>query len=182
METVIQRPWINVAVAGAFLVFGAGVAVALGLSHVRGDLGAVITAQGNGRQVFVGVGSVTNSAGVGGDALTAAAHDAMNAALTGHPGVTTEAPATATQRGARVSGPRGHVFDANIQSVRLSAESVQASVSIVVSSSPTRAYEFESTSSITMSGPSAATPEGEIDCVRRAMTRATQRAVDQILQ
>ncbi len=182
MELQGQRRWINVVAAASLLTLGAGVATAVALSHTRGDIGAVISSQGAGRQVFVGLGAVVNNAGVGGPALTSTAHDAIAAALAGRADVTTTPPTGATQRGARARGPQGHVFDANIQAVRASAESVQASVSIVVSTSPGREYEFESTSSVTLSGPSAATPEGQSDCVRRAMTRAAQRAVDQIVR
>ncbi len=178
-----QTRWANVAVAGALLVLGGGAATARALTSVKGDWGAVISGRGGGRRVQVGVGAVTNSAGVGGDALAGIAHDAMEGALASRPEVSTvDARTGAAQQGARVRAARGHVFDANIQTVRLSASSVQASVSIVVSTAPGRAYEFESTSSITLSGPGAVTADGQADCVRRAMSRATERAVDQLLQ
>ncbi len=181
MELRGQRRWINVAAAASLLALGAGVATAVALSHTRGDLGAVISSQGVGRPVFVGLGAVVNNASVGGPALAVTARDSIAGALASRAGVTTT-PAPSAQRGARARAPQGHVFDANIQSVRVSAESVQVSVSIVVSTSPGREYEFESTSSVTLSGPSAATPEGQTDCARRAMTRAAQRAVDQIVR
>lgn len=174
--------WINIAVAGALLVLGGGAAVARALTSVKGDWGAVISGQGSGRHVQVGLGSVVNNAGVGGDALANVAHDAIAGALASRSEVTTIDASGAAQHSARVRVPRGHVFDANIQAVRLTAGSVQASVSIVVSTAQGRAYEFESTSSVTLSGPGAATAEGQADCVRRAMSRATERAVDQIVQ
>ena len=77
---------------------------------------------------------------------------------------------------------RGHFFDVNLQGLQLTAASVRVTVSIVVSAAPTRAYEFESTGSVTLSGRDAVTPEGQVDCVRRAMQRATRGAVDQIVR
>ncbi len=187
--TPSRSRWVDVAVAAGFVMVGTvtlasraltGRGVALFEGRTPDGLLAVITAgDARGRRVFVDVGAVTNNAGAGGDALASAAHEAIVMALAARPEVTTAAPATG-QRGARVMGARGHVFDANIQSVRVAGESVRAAVSIVVSTSPARAYEFESTAAVTISGTGATTPEGQADAVRRAMQRAVQGACDQL--
>jgi hypothetical protein len=71
------------------------------------------------------------------------------------------------------------VLDANLQSITVAAGSTRVEVSIVVSSHPSRAYEFESTSTVTLVGTDA-TPDAVAMGVRRAMRSATMRAVDQM--
>lgn len=183
MTRQVRRRWVDFAVAGAFLVLGFGVVVARSVVGRGADFGAVISARGDarGRPVYVNLSGVSNHSEVASEALTVAAREAIEAALAARPEVTTTAPATA-QRGARAGGASGHFFDANVQAVVVTAASARVTVSIVVSSSPSRAYEFESTATVTLSGRDAVTPEGQADCVRRAMQRATRGAVDQIVR
>jgi hypothetical protein len=133
---------------------------------------------GRAQPVYVAVGSVTNHAAVTGLALDAAAHEGVASALAERTEVTTSPPAAGASRGARVRA-RGHVLDANVQSVTTTGGNTRVEVSIVVSSHPARAYEFESTSAVTLVG-TAATPESVAAGVRRAMRSATMRAVDQM--
>ncbi len=183
MTQRVGRRWLDFAVPGAFLVLGLGVAVARSVAGRGADFGAVISAHGDarGRPVYVNLSGVSNHSEVASEALTVAAREAIEGALASRVEVTTTPPASA-QRGARAGGVRGHFFDANIQGVQVTATSARVSVSIVVSSSPSRAYEFESTASVTLSGRDAVTPDGQADCVRRAMQRATRGAVDQIVR
>ncbi len=92
--------------------------------------------------------------------------------------MTTTPPAGGAARGAR-GAARGHVLDANVQSIAAAGPNTRIEVSIVVSSFPGRAYEFESTSAVTLVG-AAATPEAVAMDVRRAMRAATLQAVDQV--
>ena len=183
MTRQVRRRWIDFAVAGAFLAVGFGVVVARSVAGRGADFGAVLSAHGDPRErpVYVSLSGVTNHSEVASEALTAAAREAIEAALASRAEVTTTAPAAA-QRGARAGGVSGHFFDANIQGVQVTAASARVTVSIVVSSSPSRAYEFESTATVTLSGRDAVTPDGQADCVRRAMQRATRGAVDQIVR
>jgi hypothetical protein len=179
----VRRSWVDFAVAGAFLVVGLGVVVARSVVGRGADFGAVISDRGDarGRPVYVSLSGVTNHSEVPSEALTVAAREAIVAALASRAEVTTTA-LSAAQRGARAGGARGHFLDANIQGVQVTAASARVSVSIVVSSSPSRAYEFESTATVTLSGRDAVTPAGQADAVRRAMQRATRGAVDQIVR
>jgi hypothetical protein len=178
--------WVVVGVsAAALMVSGVGL-----YAHRHGGLLAMISRSGDdlgglrggrGRRPFVGVGSVSNNSGVGGDDLRTAAREAIDGALQASDVVTTAEASSGGQRGARVRG-RGHFLDANIQSIRPGNNSVRVEVSVVVSSYPGRAYEFESSSAITITGGSATTPAAQTDGVRRAMESATRQAVNQIAQ
>lgn len=183
MTRLVGRRWVDFAVAGAFLVLGLGVVVARSVAGRGADFGMVISGLGDARArpVYVSLSGVTNHSGVANEALTVAAREAIEAALASRVEVTTTAPAS-TQRGAHGGGARGHFLDANLQVLQVTDVSARASVSIVVSSSPSRAYEFESTATVTVSGRDAVTPEGQVECVRRAMQRATRGAVDQLVR
>lgn len=178
----LPRAWIAAALAAALVFVGVSVAAVRVLLRDGADLSAVMTAGGArpAGRVQVSLAGVTNSAGVGGDAVRGAAQDGIEAALGERSEVTTALAAGGAQRGARVMGPRGHVLDANIQAIRTAGESTHIEVSIVVSTAA-RAYEFEETTAVTLTGPGTSTPESIAAGVRRAMHTATLRAVDQML-
>jgi hypothetical protein len=180
---VLPRSLIAMAAATALIGLGVGVTHPRLLARVGSRLGAV-AGQGEGRRAYVGIAPVANSAGAGGDAVTTAATEAIAATLREHAEITTDAPTGASSgaRGARGAGPRGHLFNANIQALRTTGDSTQAQVSIFVTSLPAHAYQFESSATVTLTGATASTPEGQADCVRRAMHSAAERAVGQILQ
>lgn len=169
-----RRRWLlGAAVAVAVSTAGLGLAVRSGVDP-SGLLGEV---SGRGRaRVFVDVGAVASRAG--GD-VEGAAREGVEAALADRAEVTREAGGSG-QRGARAMG-RGHVIDANVQAIDTGPGRARVSVSVVVSTYPGRAYEFESSSTVTVSGSSVDTPAGRADAVRRAMRSATDHAVDQML-
>jgi hypothetical protein len=178
----------SVAVAGAALalVVGAGGIYAARRAHAggllaflsqgTGDLGRM---QARGRQLYISMGTVANNSGAGGDDVRGAAQSGIQEALASSSGITTTPPSASASRGARTV-VRGHVFDANVQSIRPGNNSVRIQVSIVVSTYPGREYEFESSSAITITGGSATTPAAQADGVRTAMRSATQRALQQL--
>ena len=170
-------------VALACAALGAGVFAAKALvARGTGDMLQVLSARPGGERVFVNVGSVTSHASVTGSAVEQPAADAIRAALGERAEVTTEAPAArSAARGARGSA-RGHTLDANVQSIQTTGDTTRVTVSIVVSSYPGRAYEFESSTTVTLLGGAGATPEGITTGVRRAMRSATLHAVDQMVQ
>jgi hypothetical protein len=175
----IPRKWLAVGALGAFLALGAGVAATRYLLGHGADLADVLSGRGaRNSPIFVSVGSVTNHARTTGPALDAAAQEGVASALAERTEVTTAPPSSGAARGARVAA-RGHVLDANLQSITVAAGSTRVEVSIVVSSHPSRAYEFESTSTVTLVGTDA-TPDAVAMGVRRAMRSATMRAVDQM--
>lgn len=129
----------------------------------------------------VAVGAVANGAGVGGDAVLGAARQGLDDALAGRGNVSRVPLPGAAARGARVIGGRnGHVIDANVVRVVRGPGRVLAEASVVVSSMPGRAYQFASSSTITLTGAEADTDRGVNDAVRRAMRSAATRAVDQM--
>jgi hypothetical protein len=162
------------------LALGAGVFTARRFRTDASGLAVISASVGRGR-LYVGVGDVVNNAGTGGGTLQGAAREGIDQALTERAEVSTGAPAAGAQRGARGVSARGHFLDASIQSVQSSGGSTRVQVSVVVSSFPGRVYEFESTSTVTLTGDTAGTPENVAAGVRRAMHTATTRAVDQML-
>ncbi len=165
-------------VAAAALV-SLGLAVgAAALSPRFVDPSALLGAITGAARPAVAVGAVANGAGVGGDAVLNAARRGLDDALANVP----RAPLPgAAARGARVLGGRnGHVFDATVVRVVRAPGRVLAEASVVVSSLPGRAYQFASSSTITLTGATADTDEGLNDAVRRAMRSAATRAVDQM--
>lgn len=175
----IPRKWLALGAFTAVVALGAGVATARFVLGQGANLTEAITGRtGRAEPVFVTVGSVTNHASTPVAALDAAAQAAIAGALAERTEVTTTAPPSSGARGAR-GAPRGHVFDANVQSVTTTGANTRVEVSIVVSSHPSRAYEFESTSAVTLVG-AAATPDAVAMGVRRAMRSATLQAVDQL--
>ncbi len=132
-----------------------------------------------GSRPAVAVGAVANGAGVGGDAVVAAARAGLDDGLSGRTTATPQPSAAA--RGARVLRPRGgHVIDANVVRVVRGPGRVTVEASVVVSSMPQRAYEFSSSSTITLTGSVADTDDGLRDAVRRATRSAATHAVDQM--
>lgn len=134
----------------------------------------------NNARPTVAVGAVANGAGVGGDGVVTAARAGLDDGLSGRTTTTPQAPAAS--QGARVlgGGRGGHVIDANIVRVDRTPGRVQVEASVVVSSLPRRAYEFSSSSTITLTGDAADTDDGLRDAVRRAMRSAATHAVDQM--
>jgi|GEM_PF-3146081 len=175
----IPRKWLAVGALGAALALGAGVATTRYLLGHGADLADVLSRRGaRTSPIYVSVGSVTNHAATTGPALDAAAQEGVTSALAERTEVTTSPTPSGASRGARVTA-RGHVLDANVQSITAAGGNTRVEVSIVVSSHPGRAYEFESTSAVTLVG-AAATPDAVAMGVRRAMHSATMRAVDQM--
>ncbi len=174
--------------AALALVLGTGGMYAVRRAHgVRGMLALITSGTGDlngvrgahGRRTYISIGAVANNSGTGGDELRTSAQSGIQEALDANDSVTTEAPTAAASRGAR-NVARGHVFDANVQSIRVGDNSVRIAVSVVVSSYPGRAYEFESSSAITITGGSATNPSARADGVRTAMRSATRSALQQI--
>ncbi len=87
----------------------------------------------------------------------------------------TSSQATSTMRTRRLRG--AHQFDVNVQSVTQQANGVRVAVSIVVSTYPGRAYEFDASSTVTVSG-GADPRQGAIST---AMNSAVNRALTQVL-
>lgn len=177
----LRARWILAGAAlGAAFALGAGVFTARRFRTDANGLAVISASVGRGR-MYVGVGDVVNNAGTGGGSLQGAAREGIDQALTERSEVSTGAPAAGAQRGARGVSARGHFLDASIQSVQSSGGSTRVQVSVVVSSYPGRVYEFESTSTVTLTGDAAGAPENVAAGVRRAMHTATTRAVDQML-
>ncbi|MFO0624811.1 MAG: hypothetical protein U0325_04285 [Polyangiales bacterium] len=168
-----KRPRVTVIVAG----LAAAVALAAGVGALRArgiDPQTLLGAIGaRGGRAAVQIGAVTNHAGVGGDALRAAAEAGLRDALGANDAADTSA------RGARVLR-RGHVLDANVVRVERGAGRVRAEASVVVSTLPGRSYEFASTSAITLTGARADTDEAMADATRRAMRSAAEHAITQL--
>jgi hypothetical protein len=129
-------------------------------------------------QFLIGIGTVNNQSSVGGAGLAQNAQQALESALRAQSGVVVHSGSAAQgQAMIRSQHLRGHFFNANIQNVTQNGGAVHVEVSIVVSSYPGRAYEFDSSSRITITG-GATVP----DAVRRALESATSRAVNQLRQ
>jgi hypothetical protein len=167
---------------GALLVLGVGAAAArFVMGHGVGFTGVLTLSPGRRMApIFVMVGSVANHATVTGPAIDTAAQTAIAGALAERVEITTAPPAPGTARSAR-GRSQGHVLDANIQSVTVTGTHTRVEVSIVVSSHPSRVYEFESTSSVTLAG-TGSTSDTVAMGVRRAMRSATLQAVDRIVR
>lgn len=88
----------------------------------------------------------------------------------------TSAQGTSAIRARRLRS--GHYFDANVQSVTQQSNGVRVAVSIVVSSFPGRAYEFDASSTVTVSGGGGDPQQGAINT---AMNSAVNRALTQLL-
>lgn len=170
-------PWI----AGASVValsMGAGVwalsSHAIDPTALLGSINGL-----NSARPAVAVGAVANGAGIGGDDVVAAARAGLDDGLAGRTTATPRAPAAS--RGARVlAGRGGHVIDANVVRVARGPGRVTVEASVVVSSMSGRAYEFSSSSTITITGDAADTDDGLRDAVRRATRSAATHAVDQM--
>lgn len=167
----------------ACVALGGGLFAARALvARGGGDMLQVLSARPGAERVYVNVASVTSHASVTGSAIEQPAADAIRTALAERTEVTTEAPvARGASRGARGSA-RGHTLDANVQSIQSVGDTTRVTVSIVVSSYPGRAYEFESSTTVTLLNGAGSTPEGITTGVRRAMHSATLHAVDQMVQ
>lgn len=174
----IPRKWFALGAFTVVVALGAGVATARFVLGQGANLTDALTLRPGAAPIFFSVGSVTNHAATTGAAIDAAAQAGVAGALAERTEVTTTAPAAGASRGAR-GAARGHVLDANVQSVTTAGATTRIEVSIVVSSYPGRAYEFESTSAVTLVG-TGATPEAVAMGVRRAMRSATMQAVDQV--
>ena len=167
---------VSLIAAAALVSLGLSVGAAA-LSPRFVDPSALLGAITGAARPAVAVGAVANGAGVGGDAVLSAARRGLDDALANVP----RAPLPGAARGARVLGGRnGHVFDANVVRVVRAPGRVLVEASVVVSSLPGRAYQFASSSTITLTGATADTDEGLNDAVRRAMRSAATRAVDQM--
>lgn len=130
---------------------------------------------------LVGVGRVNNQSTQQAPALAQAGEAALRNALgRRHEVVVHTGAVSAAQSAMRAQSLHGHFFDANIQQVQASANSVRVAVSILVSTYPGRVYEFESSSTITIVSSSASNPDTQADAVRRAIESATDRAVTQL--
>jgi hypothetical protein len=125
--------------AALALVVGAGGLYGVRRAHGARGLLALIT-QGTddlgglharGRQTYISVGAVANNSGAGGDDVRGAAQAGIQEALGADNSVTTNPPTSSGSRGARTV-VRGHVFDANVQSIRPGNNSVRIQVSVVV--------------------------------------------------
>lgn len=134
----------------------------------------------NGAQpvVLISTGRVNLQAGVA-PSLQATAQRALERALDARSEVVrhsgSAAQAANTIRSRRLRG--AHQFDVNVQSVTQQPNGVRVAVSIVVSTYPGRAYEFDASSTVTVSG--GADPyEGAITT---AMNSAVNRALTQVL-
>ncbi|MBL8681259.1 MAG: HEAT repeat domain-containing protein [Myxococcales bacterium] len=129
--------------------------------------------------VLISAGRVNLQSGVP-SALQSTAQRALESALDArgevvrHSGSSSQA--TSTMRARRLRG--AHQFDANIQSVTQQANGVRVAVSIVVSTYPGRAYEFDSSSAVTVSGGGGDPQQGAIST---AMNAAVNRALTQVL-
>jgi|LNFM01.1.fsa_nt_gb hypothetical protein len=129
--------------------------------------------------VLIATGRVNVQSGVP-SSLQSSAQRALESALDArgevvrHSGSTAQASSTIRTR--RLRG--AHQFDVNIQSVTQQANGVRVAVSIVVSTFPGRAYEFDSSSAVTVSGGGGDPQQGAIST---AMTAAVGRALTQVL-
>ncbi len=139
------------------------------------------TNAGAAPSILVAAGRVNLQSGVAATLLTSAQR-ALETALDSRPTIVrhagTPAQAQATIRARRLRS--AHQFDANVQSVTTQPNGVRVAVSIVVSSYPGRTYEFDATSTLTVSGGAqgAAAQEG---AVGQAITSVVNRALTQLL-
>jgi len=174
-----HAPWVAGASLLALSLLAGGWALASRSFDPSALLGSIQGARG--ARTPVAVGAVANAAGVGGDAALAAARQGIDDALAARATVSRVGLAEPASRGARaVSRGGGHVLDANVLRVVRGPGRVLVEASVVVSSTPGRAYEFASASTIILTGDVADTDEGLRDAVRRAMRSATTHAVDQM--
>ncbi len=169
-------PWVGGAALGA-LSLGVGAWALGGRSFdPRALLGVV--GRDAGPRTAVAVGAVANATGVGGELVLAAARRGIDDALREHANVS---QVTLAERSARVVGSRhGHVLDVNVVRVEQQPGRLLAEASVVVSSLPERAYEFASTSTVTLTGATADGDQAVAEAVRRAMRSATSQAVEQM--
>jgi hypothetical protein len=128
--------------------------------------------------LLIAAGRVNLQAGIAGE-LQASAQRALDAALSARPEVLRHTGAASTVAGVvRAQRLRGaHQFDANVQSVSAQSSGVRVAVSIVVSSLPGRAYEFDASTAVTVAG--GADPRAA--ALDRAMASAVARAMTQLL-
>jgi len=134
-------------------------------------------------RLLVGVGTVNNQSGVRGQQLSQVAQAALQNALQNRAEVVVHSGSAAQAQSAiRQRRLTGHYFDANIQSLQPRGSGVRAAVSIAVSTYPGRAYEFEASTTVTISGGSSNSQTTEEDAVRRAIEAAANRAIQQLLQ
>lgn len=128
--------------------------------------------------VLISTGRVNLQSGVA-SSLQATAQRALESALDARGEVVrhsgTSAQAASTIRSRRLRG--AHQFDVNVQSVTQQPNGVRVAVSIVVSTYPGHAYEFDASSTVTVSG-GADPREGAIST---AMNSAVNRALTQVL-
>ncbi|MDP3279318.1 MAG: HEAT repeat domain-containing protein [Deltaproteobacteria bacterium] len=131
--------------------------------------------------VLITTGTV-NVQAAGGATFQRIAQEALEQALDRRGEVVRHRGAAAAARTViRTQRLRGaHQFDANLQSITPQGNGVRVAVSIVVSSFPGRAYEFDASSTITVSG---GTPgiEGQRGAVATAMQSVVNRALTQVL-
>ncbi len=128
--------------------------------------------------VLIAAGRVNLQSGVT-TSLQSTAQQALESALDSrgevvrHTGSSSQATSTIRSRHLRGA----HQFDVNVQSVTQQANGVRVAVSIVVSTFPGHAYEFDASSTVTVSG-GADPRQGAIST---AMNSAVNRALTQVL-
>lgn len=128
--------------------------------------------------VLISTGRVTLQSGVATN-LQPSAQRALEGALDArrevvrHSGSSSQA--TTTIRTRRLRG--AHQFDVNVQSITQQPNGVRVAVSVVVSTYPGHAYEFDASSTVTVSG-GADPREGAINT---AMNSVVNRALTQVL-
>lgn len=137
-----------------------------------------VTPSGGTPVVLISAGRVNLQSGVA-SSLQTTAQRALESALDSRGEVVrhsgSSAQATSTIRSRRLRG--AHQFDVNVQSVTQQPNGVRVAVSIVVSTYPGHAYEFDASSTVTVSG-GADPREGAITT---AMNSAVNRALTQVL-
>jgi hypothetical protein len=128
--------------------------------------------------VLISAGRVNLQSGVAAT-LQTTAQRALEAALDArrevvrHAGTSSQASRTIRDR--RLRG--AHQFDVNVQSVAPQANGVRVAVSIVVSTYPGHAYEFDASSTVTVSGGG----DPQQGAINTAMNSAVNRALTQVL-
>lgn len=131
--------------------------------------------------VLVATGRINLQSGVPA-ALQPAAQRALESALDArstivrHSGTAAQARATVSSRHLRGA----HQFDANVQSVTAQPNGVRVAVSIVVSTYPGHTYEFDASSTLTVSG-GAQGQAGQEGALSQAIASAVNRAATQLL-
>jgi hypothetical protein len=128
--------------------------------------------------LLIAAGRVNVQSGIE-PSLQAAAQRALDQALAARPEVLRHTgPASQTPQVLRDRRLRGaHQFDANVQSVSPQGAGFRVAVSLVVSSLPGRAYEFDASTAVTVAG--GGDPRGA--ALDRAMSAAVHRAMTQLL-